>query len=158
MPGDYIMDTVGNGWDHPQRCLEGTAGGGTGAAWQRLGSACTRRTLGGAQRQGDEYNVVGKRTRVTAGMRPCPQKQREHQVQGTGHWCGRVAPGGCGHRGRPELQRCRPAIEAAPSSPAQSTSISKETHPHRTSISRRSSDKQPQFLQTAVKMGRELMS
>lgn len=60
--------------------------------------------------------------------------------------------------GRPEWQRCWPASEATHSSPAQSTSISKETHPHRASISRRSSDKQAQFLQTAVKMGRELTS
>lgn len=93
----------------PQRCLEGTAGGGTGTAWQRLGSTCTRRTLGKVQRQGDEHNMVGKCTRVTAGMRPCPQLRREHRVPGTGHQCGWAAPGGCGHRGRPERQRCRPA-------------------------------------------------
>lgn len=57
-----------------------------------------------------------------------------------------------------QRQRCWPASKATHSSPAQSTSISKETHPHRASISRRSSDKQAQFLQTAVKMGRELTS
>lgn len=151
------MDTEGTGWDphsgvwkEQQVGARGPPGSGWGQpAHVKPWGKCRGRgmnTRGGRMHQSDRWDETMS---TAAAGAPCTGDWAPVWLRGPrrlrASWQTRAA----------EMPACS---EAAHSSPAQSTSISKETHTHRASISRRSSNKQPQFLQMAVKMGREPMS